>query len=296
MITRGGLRPERPQTSSPTTGSGSVPALCSASRQPPSGGLLEDRPRAVGQPAEDVPVLHREPDQGADRRARRTTVGHDDEDLARGALDERPSDDLRGPRTHLRAALARCRRLGRSDPCRQAVKLRRVARPHLRAGEPLPGAAVGLAQARLVRRRQPGEAQQRLRGRPGPGEVGADDGRPAAARRAAGRRAAPAPRPSGRARRRADPGSGPPRSTRSGRGATAPPDAARGPRRSRLEGGFLDDRRDRVVRGGQERRLDGSAARTSPTRAAGSWGSPSRAARGSSRRAPRCAGRGRRSR
>ncbi len=52
---------------------------------------------------------------------------------------------------------------------------RRVRGIDLGPAQPLPGTAMGLAQLGVVRRAEPGESQQRIGGRAGPHQVGADD-------------------------------------------------------------------------------------------------------------------------
>ena len=80
--------------------------MCSPSRQRPLDVSSSTDQAAVGEPAEDVPVLHREAEQPADRRAGRAAVRHHHEDVPRAQDLEAALHSCDGPLGDLRAALA----------------------------------------------------------------------------------------------------------------------------------------------------------------------------------------------
>ena len=207
------------QSSSPSTGSGSVPALCSSSRQPRAPSPSTDQQQLESPPRLSQCVglqAQQPPDGGADGAAvadhdQRAAVGGSFSAL-RSAPRARPGRRPRSPAHRRRAARAR-----RASTRRTA---RRTARRSPRASAPATRPRTSRAGASsCVTSRPVRAASSRGRGRR-PLQVGGDDRVRAAARPAAGRRGAPGRRRSRSARCPWSPGSGAPGSTRSGRAAT----------------------------------------------------------------------------
>ncbi len=165
-------RSARRHSSSPITGVGRLPALCSTSRQP-SVDLLQHRPAAVRQAAHDRPPVHREVEQGADRGPCRAAVGDHDERLPRRDGRQRVEDGRRHPGRDVAAALGTAGGdVGTGPP--RGVRVG-VHRPDLADRQALPAAAVRLAQPFVLLHLDTGEPGESLGSLGGPTQVGGDD-------------------------------------------------------------------------------------------------------------------------
>ena len=230
------------------TGSGRLPALCSTSRQPVGRASSSTDQQQLASAADDRPPVQRQVEQRADRGPRRAAVGDGDE-RARPPARRRARRATAGthPRRDL-GATSRRRRPGRRRRPARRRSPRRPAAAISSTVQALPGAAVRLAQPRVVaHRRAPASRGQRRGGvaRPGPGRRRRSRrARAPASSRAAAAACAGRPR---RARRRAGPGSGP-RAFQ--RGLAVPPehDPPAGGAAAQDAAAPLEPRRSRAVR------------------------------------------------
>ncbi len=143
--------------------------------QPPAArALAEDRPAAVGQPAQRLPGERVEAEQPADGRTDRAAVADHDQHAAVGQFVRGGQHHGSGPVGDLGLQFAAAP-ADRLTALPGGVLLAELAEDLL-VGQPLPAPGVRLLEALVVRDGQAGERGQLGGGRGGPAQVRGDDG------------------------------------------------------------------------------------------------------------------------
>lgn len=168
---RRGLRGS-PQVSSPSTGSGSVPAVV-LQQAPPARALAQHRPAAVGEPAEPFQWCASRPSNAADGGADGAAVADHDQRAVLGQLVGVSENDRGGPVGDLGLQLTAAAAHGLA--ALPGGVLLTVLPDDLLMGEALPGTRVGLAQPRVVCDFEAGDRGELGGGGRRPLQIGGDD-------------------------------------------------------------------------------------------------------------------------